>query len=65
MPQIYGTSGSRRAPAIVAAGVLSGDLLDATGGAADYHTTAMVTSSTAGHESSARGGNHVFYNSVR
>jgi spore germination cell wall hydrolase CwlJ-like protein len=49
----------------VAAGVLSGDLPDATGGATHYHTAAIAPSWAAGHEQSARIGNHVFYNSVR
>ena len=49
----------------VAAGVLAGDLPDTTGGATHYHTTAVAPSWAAGHEPSARIGNHVFYNSVR
>ena len=49
----------------IAAGVLSGDLPDTTGGATHYHTAAIAPSWATGHEPSARVGNHVFYNSVR
>jgi spore germination cell wall hydrolase CwlJ-like protein len=49
----------------VAAGACAGDMADTTGGATHYHTAAIEPSWAAGHEPSARIGNHVFYNSVR
>ena len=49
----------------IAAGVLSGDLPDKTGSATHYHTTAISPSWAAGHEPSARIGNHVFFNSIK
>jgi len=50
---------------IFASGAWAGDMADTTGGATHYHTTAIAPSWAAGHEPSARIGNHVFYNSVR
>ena len=49
----------------VAAGAWAGDMADTTGGATHYNTAAIQPSWAAGHEPSARIGNHVFYNSVR
>ncbi len=46
----------------VAAGACAGDMADITGGATHYHTAAIAPSWAAGHEPSARVGNHVFYN---
>ena len=49
----------------IAKRAVRGALSDPTGGATHYHTAAIAPSWAAGHEPSARIGNHVFYNSVR